>query len=327
MKEKIYIIFKNNEEEYDDYCDWITEIHLDKEKAEKRFVELVKTNQYKKDRAIKRAKYNEDIGAYRIEEHEIENETNKVIDTNASSIEEDIKKQKESLRNWLAMHVLIKENSYMRFNYEDCWNLYKFVENALIKSDDYKRVLKENEEKTTILLAGAEKVKQLEKENRKLKEDRNNNNEMVALARNEVLNYMTGYEDGKKHKMTATAQVVENQQYYIIQKQMEKYEEHIKRLKKENEKLKFEERGIIIGKYEDVEINDVINRTLSNDYISKQIIKDKIEELNSRIEKYREYIEQGIETDVEWVDNVADRETVKVLQELLESEDSKDGEN
>lgn len=32
---------------------------------------------------------------------------------------------------------------------------------------DYKRVLKENEEKTTILLAGAEKVKQLEKENEK----------------------------------------------------------------------------------------------------------------------------------------------------------------
>ena len=42
---------------------------------------------------------------------------------------------------------------------------------------------------------------------------------------------------------------------------------------------------------------------------------------------YREYVKQGIETDVEWVDNVADRETVKVLQELLESEDSKDGEN
>mgnify|MGYP007089392815 CR=1 FL=1 len=147
MKEKIYIIFKNNEEEYDDYSDWITEIYKDKERAEKRFVELVKTNQYKKDRTIRKVKYNEDIGAYRIEEHEIENETkrNEVIDTNSDSIEEDIKKQKESLRNWLAMHVLIKENSYMRFNYEDCWNLYKFVENALIKSDDYKRVLKENE--------------------------------------------------------------------------------------------------------------------------------------------------------------------------------------
>lgn len=52
--------------------------------------------------------------------------------------------------------------------------------------------------------------------------------------------------------------------------------------------------------------------------ISKEKIKDKIKELNSRIEIYRKYVEQGVETNVEWVDNVADRETVKVLQELLE---------
>ena len=58
---------------------------------------------------------------------------------------------------------------------------------------------------------------------------------MIAFAQNELLNYMSGYEEGKKHKMTAVAQVVENQQYYIVRKQMEKYEEHIKRLQKENE--------------------------------------------------------------------------------------------
>ena len=108
---------------------------------------------------------------------------------------------------------------------------------------------------------------------------------MVALARNEVLNYMTGYEDGKKHKITATAQVVENQQYYIIQKQMEKYEEHIKRLQKENEELKLKERRKIIGKYGDVEIHDVINRTLSNDYIPTQKIKDIIDRIDYDIEK------------------------------------------
>jgi 3-methyladenine DNA glycosylase AlkD len=56
------------------------------------------------------------------------------------------------------------------------------------------------------------------------------------------------------------------------------------------------------------------------DYIPKSVIKEKIEELNNRIEKYREYTEQGIETDVEWVDNVADRETLSVLEELLEKE-------
>ena len=59
------------------------------------------------------------------------------------------------------------------------------------------------------------------------------------------------------------------------------------------------------------------------DYIPVQIVKDKIKELNSRIEIYWKYVQQGIETDVEWVDNVADRETVKVLQELIEEREEK----
>ena len=59
------------------------------------------------------------------------------------------------------------------------------------------------------------------------------------------------------------------------------------------------------------------------DYIPVQIVKDKIKELNSRIEIYMKYVEQGVETDVEWVDNVADRETVKVLQELIEEREEK----
>ena len=58
--------------------------------------------------------------------------------------------------------------------------------------------------------------------------------------------------------------------------------EHIlsdyKRVLKENEELKFKERSRIIGKYGDAEIHDVINRTLSNDYIPVQKVKDKIEE-------------------------------------------------
>ena len=56
--------------------------------------------------------------------------------------------------------------------------------------------------------------------------------------------------------------------------------EHIlsdyKRVLKENEELKFKERSRIIGKYGDAEIHDVINRTLSNDYIPVQKVKDKI---------------------------------------------------
>lgn len=81
----------------------------------------------------------------------------------------------------------------------------------------------------------------------------------------------------------------------------------------------------ILSDYKRVlKINEVLlkeNEEL-NEYkkesVSKQKVKYKIKELNSRIEKYREYVERGIETDVEWVDNVANRETVKVLQELLE---------
>ena len=181
---------------------------------------------------------------------------------------------------------------------------------------DYKRVLKENEEKTTILLAGAEKVKQLEKENKKLKEDRNNNNKMVALARNEVLNYMTGYEDGKKHKMTATAQVVENQQYYIIQKQMEKYEEHIKRLQKENEKLKKEvmEKDLeIIGKeeYTKASMKEIIEQyyTANEECILIQKVKDKIR-------KNEEIID--ISNDGDLIHELYQKN--KVYEELLESE-------
>mgnify|MGYP001632001445 CR=1 FL=1 len=149
-----------------------------------------------------------------------------------NSIEEDI----ILLKDFTEGNFKRDKLEHYKGSYKMGYFYYKDIQQAIEHIlSDHKRVLKENEEKTTILLAGAEKVKQLEKENKKLKEDRNNNNEMVALARNEVLNYMTGYEDGKKHKMTATAQVVENQQYYIIQKQMEKYEEHIKRLRKENE--------------------------------------------------------------------------------------------
>ena len=87
----------------------------------------------------------------------------------------------------------------------------------------------------------------------------------------------------------------------------------IEKLQKGNEELKFEERRRIIGKYGDVEIHDVINRTLSNDYISKQKIKDKIEELSK--------------TKGDLATHIAVSERIRALQELLEeSEDSKDGE-
>lgn len=118
---------------------------------------------------------------------------------------------------------------------------------------DYKRVLKENEElrakwdKDTHILqnkldyANADRIdlaqqnKELRKENEELKQDRNNNYQMIALAQNEALGYMQGYEDGKKLKRSAVANIVENQQYYIIKEQIEKYETYIEQLRKELE--------------------------------------------------------------------------------------------
>lgn len=131
---------------------------------------------------------------------------------------------------------------------------------TMIRNDDAEAILnlieklqKENEElrakwdKDTHILqnkldyANADRIdlaqqnKELRKENEELKQDRNNNYQMIALAQNEALGYMQGYEDGKKLKRSAVANIVENQQYYIIKKQIEKYETYIEQLRKELE--------------------------------------------------------------------------------------------
>lgn len=130
-----------------------------------------------------------------------------------NSIEEDIKILRES----------IIEEKYYIFNKD----LKRAIENLL---SDYKRVLKENEQLST-------EVNSLKKEKEELKEDRNNNYQVIALAQNEMLGYMQGYEDGKKLTRSAVACVVENQQYYIIKKEIEHYKEYIEKLQKENEEL------------------------------------------------------------------------------------------
>lgn len=100
--------------------------------------------------------------------------------------------------------------------------------NKLLKADEIMKV------QETILNL----IEKLQKENEELKQDRNNNYQMIALAQNEALGYMQGYEDGKKLKKSAMACVVENQQYYIIKKAIEHYKEYIEKLQKENEELK-----------------------------------------------------------------------------------------
>ena len=72
-----------------------------------------------------------------------------------NSIEEDIKKLEEEVKR-------VNKINNLTGTYVPIHMLESFL-------SDYKRVLKEDEEKTTILLVGAEKVKQLEKENEELK--------------------------------------------------------------------------------------------------------------------------------------------------------------
>lgn len=83
----------------------------------------------------------------------------------------------------------------------------------------------------------------------------------------------------------------------------------IEKLQKENEELKLKEKRRIIGKYGEFEIHDVINRTLSNDYISVKKIKDKIrhyQELQDNYIKKYDEINEGLQA------------MINVLQELLE---------
>lgn len=168
---------------------------------------------------------------------------------------------------------------------------------------DYKRVLKENEE---------------------LKQDRNNNYQMIALAQNEALGYMQGYEDGKKLKRSAVANIVENQQYYIVRKQMEKYEEHIKRLQKENEELKNQEAT-------QRKINELLVQRYSNS-ISVQKVKAIIDRINYDIKKTKEIISNNSniyasyrKNDYQIVRlkamNTKSLDIKKRLQKLLESEE------
>ena len=140
------------------------------------------------------------------EENNNGNDTN--VDSKGNSIEEDIKIL-ENLKTAIDTGcVNFGGKSMYGCGYQEA------IEHIL---SDYKRVLKENEE---------------------LKQEKINNYRMIALAQNEALGYMQGYEDGKKLKTSAIASIVENQQYYIIREQIEKYKENIKKLQKENEELR-----------------------------------------------------------------------------------------
>lgn len=221
------------------------------------------------------------------------NDTN--VGSKGNSIEEDIKiaLDKFSDNKDSNSAVLIVEQ-FILGNYVLVGGRKDIVKNSLrYILSDYKRVLKENEE---------------------LKQDRNNNYQMIALAQNEVLGYMKGYEDGKKLKRSAVACVVENQQYYIIKKEIEHYKEYIEKLQKENEELKNKLLDTLEGQKV---IKEETPQYIKENFIPVQKIKDKIEKLND--ESHAEELE-----DIMIGKNYTITELVQyVLQELIEESEEK----
>lgn len=161
-------------------------------------------------------------------------------------------------------------------------------------------------------------IDSLQKENEELKQERYNNNQMIALAQNEVLGYMQGYEDGKKLNRSAVACVVENQQYYIIKKEIEHYKEYIEKLQKENEKLK-----------EENEYNKLLLDTNKNFTIDKKNGNYKwnvieIQKIKDKIEEYKNILKTCNEAkDVDRIKAINER--VLELEELLDSNDTNVG--
>ena len=153
---------------------------------------------------------------------------------------------------------------------------------------DYKRVLKENEE---------------------LLQEKINNQKIIVLAQNDMLNYQAGFEDGKNGRTSAVQSIIENQQYYIFQKQIEKYEEHIEKLQKENEELNLKYYMLYTGKIENLKAQEV---KIKSQVIPIQKVKDKIEELQNGPLKINENNKYYYETDA------YNKIIIQVLQELLE---------
>ena len=207
-----------------------------------------------------------------------------------NSIKEDIERLKLCSTNQC--------NICGRYEKEECMLERNRCEQHILS--DYKRVLKDNYE---------------------LKQEKINNDRMIVLAQNETLNYIQGYEDGKNSRRSAVACVVENQQYYIFGKQIERYKEYIEKLQRENEekttillagaeKVKQLEKENKDLKADNYELNNRITDLLEN--IPVQKIKDKIEELKKKVEELTD--EKGYWGGSDLL------EQIRVLQELLEKE-------
>ncbi len=208
-----------------------------------------------------------------------------------NSIEKNIKNAEHFIDSIKTDKEYKEENGWHGYYNKEIVELARILEHIL---SDYKRVLKENEE---------------------LKQEKINNYRMIALAQNEALGYMQGYEDGKKLKTSAIASIVENQQYYIIREQIEKYKENIKKLQTENKELKkFITEGITIeshSTYENYQLN-----FLRENFISKT----KIEEKMQKDIKANEHIILGGRRNGKTLEYGKRLGRIEMCKELLESE-------
>ncbi len=170
----------------------------------------------------------------------------------------------------------------------------ELLENIRNNSWTTKYIMSSDSKNAEVLLNLIEK---LQKENEELKQDRNNNYQMIALSQNEMLGYIQGYEDGKKLRKSAVASIVENQQYYILNKQIEKYKECIEKLQKENKELKNF-------------TSSIFNENIEKDFVPVQKIKDKIKEYKKMLLSCNRF------SDVDRIKAINER--ILELEELLE---------
>lgn len=216
-----------------------------------------------------------------------------------NSIEEDIKNAEHFIKSIKTDKEYKEENGWHGYYNKEIVELARMLEHIL---SEYKKALKENE--------------QLKKENEKLKQEKINNHKMMILAQNEALGYMQGYEDGKNSRISAIASIVENQQYYIIREQIEKYEENIKKLQTENKELKkFITEGITIephSTYENYQLD-----FLRENFISVQ----KIEEKMQKDIKANEHIILGGRRNGKTLEYGKRLGRIEMCKELLESEE------
>lgn len=250
-----------------------------------------------------------------------------------NSIEEDIKNAEHFIKSIKTDKEYKEENGWHGYYNKEIVELARILQHIL---SHYKRVFKEANRYKNMYKAEHEihlvrneqldrkenavtkcneliiENAKLKEENEELKQDRNNNYQMIALAQNEVLGYMQGYEDGKKLKRSAVACVVENQQYYIIKKEIEHYKECIEKLQKENEYYK-----LLLDTNKNFTI-DKKNGNYKWNVIEIQKVKDKIEKYKnmciSNVKGYENYFKDNY-------NELVFRRMEQLEKELLESEE------